>query len=86
MDGSFLGFKKHIHKNTCPYEDRDNPAFNVYRNNHAAHIALLAAQLVVAANNLAPGGSLLLRLDMLPDEFKQGTLALLRRCFRWGAC
>jgi hypothetical protein len=47
-------------------------------------MALLAAQLVVAANNMAPGGSLLLRLEMMPDEFRQGVLALLRRSFRWG--
>lgn len=36
MDGSFLGGKDWIHKDTT-LTDAENPAFNVYRTNSAAH-------------------------------------------------
>lgn len=38
MDGSFLGGKDWIHKET-QLADKDNPAFNVYRTNSDAHQA-----------------------------------------------
>eukprot|EP00198_Chlamydomonas_reinhardtii_P001881 XP_001691217.1 predicted protein [Chlamydomonas reinhardtii] len=43
--------------------------------------ALLVAQLVVMANNLARGGLLVLRLNMFPDMFTVGVLGLLRQVF-----
>ena len=36
MDGSFLGGKDWIHKDTT-LADKDNPAFNVYKHNSDAH-------------------------------------------------
>ncbi|KXZ53580.1 hypothetical protein GPECTOR_6g497 [Gonium pectorale] len=80
LDGSFLGGKDWIHKETS-LPDSENPAFNVYGSNAAAHKALLVAQLIVMANNLAAGGLLVLRLNMFPDNFTVGVLGLLRQVF-----
>ncbi|PNH00994.1 hypothetical protein TSOC_013143 [Tetrabaena socialis] len=85
LDGSFLGGKDWIHKETS-MPDKDNPAFNVYGSNAAAHKALLVAQLVVMANNLAPGGLLVLRLNMFPDVFTIGVLGALRLVFQGDVC
>ncbi|KAG2436108.1 hypothetical protein HYH02_011618 [Chlamydomonas schloesseri] len=80
LDGSFLGGKDWIHKETS-LTDAENPAFNVYSTNAAAHKALLVAQLIVMANNLSAGGLLVLRLNMFPDMFTVGVLGLLRQVF-----
>ncbi|GLC71811.1 hypothetical protein PLESTF_001169600 [Pleodorina starrii] len=80
LDGSFLGGKDWIHKETT-LPDSENPAFNVYGSLAAAHKALLIAQLIVMANNLAPGGVLVLRLNMYADVFTMGLLGLLRLVF-----
>ncbi|KAG2490714.1 hypothetical protein HYH03_010872 [Edaphochlamys debaryana] len=85
LDGSFLGGKDWIHKETS-LPDAENPAFNVYGTNAAAHKALLVAQLIVMANTLAPGGTLVLRLNMFPDMFTIGVLGLLRQVFRGEVC
>ncbi|KAG2426317.1 hypothetical protein HXX76_013074 [Chlamydomonas incerta] len=85
LDGSFLGGKDWIHKETS-LTDAENPAFNVYASNAAAHKALLVAQLIVMANNLAPGGLLVLRLNMFPDMFTVGVLGLLRQVFLGDVC
>ncbi|GFR48968.1 hypothetical protein Agub_g10983, partial [Astrephomene gubernaculifera] len=85
LDGSFLGGKDWIHKETS-LPDSENPAFNVYGTNAAAHKALLVAQLIVMANNLAPNGSLVLRLNMFADTFTIGVLGLLRHVFHGDVC
>ncbi|GIL83390.1 hypothetical protein Vretimale_11239 [Volvox reticuliferus] len=81
LDGSFLGGKDWIHKETT-LPDSENPAFNVYGSETAAHKALLIAQLIIMANNLAPGGALVLRLNMFADLFTAGVLGLLRHVFQ----
>ncbi|GLI59850.1 hypothetical protein VaNZ11_001838, partial [Volvox africanus] len=85
LDGSFLGGKDWIHKETT-LPDLDNPAFNVYGSETAAHKALLIAQLIIMANNLGPGGVLVLRLNMFTDMFTAGVLGLLRHVFHGDVC
>ncbi|MEW5299305.1 MAG: hypothetical protein WDW36_002332 [Sanguina aurantia] len=68
LDGSFLGGKKWIVKET-DLPDEDNPAFNRYKGASESHLALLVAQLVVMGNNLKAGGTMLLRLSITTDPF-----------------
>ncbi|GAX85810.1 hypothetical protein CEUSTIGMA_g13225.t1 [Chlamydomonas eustigma] len=61
--------------------DEDNPAFNVYKSSHAADQCLLVAQLIIMCKNLKPGGSVVMRLSMTWNNFRNGVLCLLRRFF-----
>lgn len=85
LDGSFLGGKDHIHKATNLSDDC-NPVFNTWFSEKEAHMSLLVAQLIVAANNLKPGGNLVLRLSNvrpgMPHCYHtEAFICMLRRMF-----
>lgn len=64
----------------CP-PARRRPPRSPLPHQAAAHKALVVAQLIVMANNLRAGGTLVMRLSMHPDNFTMGVLALLRCVF-----